>query len=474
MKYLLIIFALLFSHYSFAQDDIAQKLDKIVDEYYKMDIFSGTVIVVKDDTPVFEKAVGYSSRGSKTPNNIETIFNIGSIQKTFTKVLLLQLIQDGRLDLNDKLGKYVTGFSDPRAENATIKEIMIMMGGFGDYLNNPDIAQNPDRYSSISDILAEIKKEPLLFDPGTKEMYSNSGYVVLGGVLEKIYGKTYSEILKEKILDPLGMNRSLFIRNDAKAENKAVGYMIAPDGNIMDVRQFNVAPTSAGGMFSNVYDLLKFGQSLMEDNKLLNDEHKFLLYDLGPGGKSNYSSWKSIRSSNSFGVGWAGGSPGWNSMLVQRGSSPRYTVIVLSNYDEPSAEALYSQIRNILNSKEPETVRLPLERFVYNEIKSRGIDDFTNNFEKIFSENGYVIRDDLPLNMVGYALLQNDLINEAIAVFKLNVKLYPNIPNCYDSLGEAYMVGGNKEEAIKNYETVLKMQPGNKNAQQMLDKLNAP
>ena len=423
-----------------AQDDISAKLNKLVDEYNQKDLFSGTVLVMNNDTPVLEKAIGYSNYEDKTLNNVETVFNIGSIQKTFTHELIDILITEGKLSNSDKLGKYLTGFSDSRAENATIEQIINMEGGFGDFIMIPDIQQNTSRYNSIADFMGAIKKEPLLFDPGTDNMYSNSGYVILGAVIEKITGKTYKEYLTEKLLKPLGLSNSYFEKASDIKTDKATGYMVGPDGSKFRPQTFNLPPTPAGSMYSNIGDLNKFA------NYLYNKYGK--------------------EQSNAF----AGGLPGWNSIMGLLGESG-YTVIILSNYDEPSAENLFEQVIRVLKGMDYDPPKEDVGRFIYSEMRTKGMDEFMSNFEKTLADNGYKLENDMKLNALGYTLLNQGMVNEAISVFKMNIKLFPNVPNVYDSLGEAYMIAGKKEKAIENYEKVLEMDPGNKNAASMLKKL---
>lgn len=426
-----------------AQSDVTAKLDKLINEYHKMDLFSGTVLVVQNDKILFGKATGYADNKNKTPNNMETVFNIGSIQKTFTQELIKMLIDEGELKYSDKLGQYITGFEDTRAEDATIEQILTMKGGFGDFVMIPAIQEYSGDFTSINDFLEVIKKEPLHFNPGADRQYSNSGYVILGGVIEKVTGKTYEEFLKERILDPLQMRNSYYVRGSVSKPNKASGYVVSPDGRIFQPRGFDLAPTPAGSMYSNVYDLHKFSDYLWGKNT-------------GP-----------MR--NAF----AGGLPGWNSVMGMFGSNKELTIIVLSNYDEPSAEVLFEQIRKVMDGKEYDPAKKSLGSFIYAEMKKNGKDNFISNYETLLEKNGYKIENDMTLNMLGYNFLNQQMTDEAIAVFKLNVKLFPDIANCYDSLGEAYMVSGNKSEAIKNYETALKMDPGNGNAKMMIEKLKS-
>lgn len=435
----LVIVALLISQVIYAQEDLSDKLDKLVREYNEMQLFSGSVLVIKNDTILFKKAVGNTDYENEiTPITTETVFNIGSIQKTFTKELIKMLADEGKLNYNDKLGKYVTGFSDKRAEDATIEQLLTMQAGFGDFVMLNEIRQNEAKYTSIDDFLEIIKKESLLFEPGSRREYSNSGYVILGGVIEKVTGKSYEEFLNERILIPLKMTSSYYKKGNEITGNKANGHVVSPDGTIFQPRGFNLAPTPAGSMYSNLDDLLKFGNYLMEKSQAqLREIH-------------------------------AGGLPGWNSimgLLEDKG----FTIIILSNFDEPSAEALFDQVLNVLNNKRYDPPKLPIGRFIYNEILKSGVENFSTNYNTILKENGYELENDLILNRLGYDLLNKEKPDESIAIFKLNVKLFPNIANCYDSLGEAYMISGKTSEAIENYEKALAMDPGNKNA---LEKLN--
>ena len=158
---------LLFTSLSYSQENIALKLNKLVDEYNARDLFSGTILVASKDGTLLEKAVGLSNLEEKIPNNPETVFNIGSIQKTFTRELLEILMKEGKLNSNDKLGNYITGFKDTRAEEATIEQIINMEGGFGDFIMIRDIQENAINYNTIDDYMDAIKSEPLLFAPGT-------------------------------------------------------------------------------------------------------------------------------------------------------------------------------------------------------------------------------------------------------------------------------------------------------------------
>jgi tetratricopeptide (TPR) repeat protein len=262
------------------------------------------------------------------------------------------------------------------------------------------------------------------------------------------------------------MNNSGFIYKDTKRTNTAKGFMVNPDGTIESTyeRMPNV-PTPAGGMFSTAEDLLKLDRSLMNDNVLLNDEHKVLL--LNRFNTDIKLSFAELLAKPDFGMGIAGGSPGWNAIYDQNVGN-KYTVIILSNFDN-GAEALIDRINSVLKEEKYPPLKMSAGRFVYEKIKEKGSEDFAVNYKEYLS--GYTIEDDGMLNRMGYQFLNKGMMDEAIAVFIINTKYFPDIANTYDSLGEAYMLKGEKKLALENYKKSLVLNPQNKNAEMRINEL---
>ncbi len=417
-------------------DDYADKLDGLMNEYMKMEMFSGVVLLAKDGNAVYKKAFGYADWNSKTANSTETLFNICSLNKVFTHSMILQLQNEGKLNVNDALGKYLSIYSDDIGNKITIQMLLDMKAGLGDYLEDPEYNKDPSKFKTVNDYLELIKKEPLLFEPGTDRQYSNSGFAVLGGVIEIVTGKSYTDNLKERFFTPLGMNSTYYKQSGEKLTNSASATMLTYNGNKIS-REQETSPSPAGGMYTNAEDMLKF------DNEL--------------------------RKTNIMGslIARAGGSPGWNSVLIEYNDG--YTLIVMSNFSHVSEE-IEKRFRMILQGKDyPKPDLLPEMKF-YSLLKSGGADELEENFKSILEKN-HLEYNDNHLNMFGYGLMQNGELDLAIAVFKLNVKLFPQISNVYDSMGEAYMNKGNKDLAIENYKKALELNPQNQNSKRMLDKL---
>ena len=450
---------------------IISRVDSLMQQAVQLDIFSGNVLIAHEGKIIYQRSFGHANWEDRTPLNDSTMFNIGSNGKDFTQAIICQLVQENKLAFNDPLSKYLDMFPKAIADKITIKHLLTMQSGMGDYMQSPRFRFGQLR--TISSLLEFIKDEPLFFEPGMGRVYSNSGYVALGGVIEKITGKTYEENVRERILKPLGMTHSTFIYPDSKnAVNKAVGTEISLSGSKRTEQRINpgLVPTSAGGMYASASDLFKFYEAEMFTNKVLSDEMKvklFSRYDDQP-----KKTWNEMKADPRFISALAGGLNGWNSSVTQI-PALHYTVIVLSNYDEGGqpAEQIGERIENIILGRPSEPLKFPLPQFIYQYISRNGIDDFAKNCDELLKKNEYGIRGPMVLNRFGYDLIGEQKPEWAVEIFKLNIRLFPNEPNGYDSLGEAYMLTGQKELAKQNYKKVLEMDPENENAKKMLEKL---
>ena len=416
-------------------DDFSDKLDKIVNEYNAIGMFSGNILVAKDGNVIYEKQSGYADWEKKTPVTPETLFRIGSLNKMFTHTMIKQLELEKKINLDDPLSKYLALYPKETGDKITIKMLIEMKAGLGDYLMNPDFNRNRDKFKTVNDFLEIIKNESLLFEPGTQQEYSNSGYVVLGGIIEKVTGKSYIENLKERLLIPLGMSNTHYLLLGETVPNMANGTRITFSGEKVN-SPFLEQPSPAGGMFSNAGDLLKLDKYLRETGLLS----------------------QAIR---------AGGSPVWNSVIAQMDAG--YTVIINSNFGQV-ADEIIMRFEDAVNGKDYPKPDVTMEMKMYDMLKNGGITVLESSLKPLLEANG-MLYNDRHLNFFGYELMNDQKLDEAIEVFKLNAKLFPGEPNVWDSLGEAYMNKGENELAIANYKKVLELAPNNPNAKKMLEKL---
>ena len=324
-------------------------IDKLLDARVQSDEFSGVVLVARDGRPVYQRAVGLASREFQVPNNIDTKFNLGSINKIFTQIAVAQLAAAGRLSLDDPLGKFLPGYPNAEArEKVTVRQLVDMASGIGDFFGEKYEATPKHPLRTIADYLPLFAGEPLLFPPGSQRRYSNGGYVVLGAVIEKAGGRSYYDYVREHVFRPAGMDDTDSFEADVPTPNLACGYTRRWDGQDRDSgpRRSNIYTrpargSSAGGGYSTAGDLLQFSRALAENKLLPEAWTRWMLTGRDPQAPAPAA--PSLRG----GLGFAGGAPGINAVM-ELDLDAGWTCIVLSNYDPPSAQRVTRRIRDWL------------------------------------------------------------------------------------------------------------------------------
>ena len=201
-----------------------QRLDEQAQAYFDAGKFNGTVLVAKDGRPVLSKGYGMANFEWSIPNTPDTKFRLGSITKQFTAMTLLLLEQQGKLKLTDPVCKYV----DPCPETwkpITLHHVVTHTAGIPNFTSFPDYASTMMLKSPPAESLKKFRDKPLDFDPGTKFNYSNSGFVLLGYIIEKVAGEPYEDYLRKNILDPLGMKDTGYDHGETVLPKRAAGYV---------------------------------------------------------------------------------------------------------------------------------------------------------------------------------------------------------------------------------------------------------
>jgi CubicO group peptidase (beta-lactamase class C family) len=336
-----------------SEDQLITALRKKVDEEVTAGRFSGAVLLGKDGKPVFAQAYGLADREKKTPNTLNTKFRIGSMNKMFTAVATLQLVQSGKLDLKAPLGKYLTDYPNKDvASKVTIEHLLSHTGGTGDIFG-PDFDKHRLELKTLQDYVKLYGNRAPEFEPGSRFQYSNYGFLLLGALIEKVSGQSYYDYVRDHIFKPAGMTATASEPEDKEVPDRSVGYTslggggLKPNDDTLPYRG-----TSAGGGYSTVEDLLKFATAL-QAHKLLNAEHTELLTtgktESRGGSKYAFGFQDSmINGARCFGHG--GGAPGMNGGL-QICPGPGYVIAVLANVDPPSATRVADFITNRLPLK---------------------------------------------------------------------------------------------------------------------------
>ncbi|MCF8262458.1 MAG: serine hydrolase [Melioribacteraceae bacterium] len=445
---------------SLAVENLESKVDNLVKSYIDIDIFSGVVLIAKDGKPVYHKAFGLANREQIISNTINTHFDLGSMNKTFTKVAALKLVDEGKLKLNDKLRKFLDGFPTEAAEKITVQHLLNHQSGYGGY-HTPEYWEIPLEEKSLQTALNQIRTLPLMFAPGTDREYSNAGYVLLGLIIEKAAGKSYYDVIEEKITKPLEL-KNTFLRDKYSVPNRAIGYYKNMRGELFSNEEFGEIPTPAGGFYSTTSDILKFYRAYFYGDKLWNDEirkldegFRFFKEQMNTGGA----------------IPHAGGFEGSNTVLYEI-LRDRISVVVFANMDEVVAENLGAGILDIIRNKIPDQPSLPAEQAVYNAYEQHGINYIKTNWEKLTKNWHPSDPKDMILNQMGYEFLFDENVNDALKIFELNTELFPEIANCWDSYGEALLKSGDKHASLKAYKKALSINPNMESAKNKIMELS--
>jgi len=260
-KVLCFLLYIIISFASFGQG-VADKLGQYFDAAQKANVFNGSVLVVQQGDTLLNKGYGFKDVDAKTPTNKNTIYQIGSVTKQFTSTVILKLAEQGKLGLNDKLTKYFPDY--PNGNKITIEHLLTHTSGIYNYTTDRAFMESgSDKPSDQQKMMDLFKNKPLDFEPGTKYNYSNSGYQLLGYIIEKVTGRKYESVVRELIFTPLHMTHSGFDFTHLSSTNKAVGYNSLNDsiGNRAKIVDSSVS-FSAGAIYSTTGDLVKWDDAV--------------------------------------------------------------------------------------------------------------------------------------------------------------------------------------------------------------------
>jgi CubicO group peptidase (beta-lactamase class C family) len=254
---------------TFSQTD-RTKLAEQEDAYISAEaahFFRGDVLVGINGRIVFEKAYGMGDEEWGTPNTLNTKFRIASLSKQFTSACILLLQERGRLNVHDPISRYLTGL--PEAWQAiTIHQLLTHTSGIPNYTSSPDIAKLNRAGAMPQQMIALVADKPLDFKPATNWSYSNTGYILLGVIIEKVSGQPYANFLQSNVFEPLRMEHSGYDRAKDIIKERASGYGIV-DGHVANSDFIDMSiPFSAGGIYSTVEDMYRWNEAVAEDGKL--------------------------------------------------------------------------------------------------------------------------------------------------------------------------------------------------------------
>jgi CubicO group peptidase (beta-lactamase class C family) len=448
----------------------SERIDQLIKKYSELRLFNGSALVADHNETIFKKGYGFANMEWNIPNKPDTKFRLGSITKQFTATLIMQLVEKGKIKLDGKLTDYLTYYRKDTGDKITIHHLLTHTSGIPSYTNDPDFFSKKSRtFYEPDDFVKGFCSGTLEFEPGSQFVYNNSGYFILGAILEKVTGKKYDELIKEQIFVPLGMNNSGYDWSADILPNRAAGY----EKTFSSYRNTSFIdmslPYAAGSLYSTVEDLLIWNKSFYSEKILTKKSWDAL-----------FTGYVKAFGNAYYGYGWAvdkyfdgkdslkaithgGGINGFNTIgyyLPEKGQF----VALFSNTGGAPLNEITQQILNILYGKETVNPKQSLAEYINKIILEDGITDAAKAFNELKDDSENYKLAENEMNNLGYEWLNKKMFDEALAVFKMNIDRFPKSSNTYDSYGEAWAKKGEKDSAIVYYKKSLALNPRNTGA----------
>ena len=457
----------------------AEKIDALLAEYNKQRYFNGSALVAEHGNVILRKGYGLANMEWQVPNAPDTKFRLGSITKQFTSMVIMQLVGEGKIKLDEKMTTYLPEYRKETGDKVTVRHLLTHTSGIPSYTSMPNFFQNVSRNPfEVDAFVKEHASGDLEFEPGSKWRYNNSGYFLLGAIIEKVTGKTYADALQERIFTPLGMKESGYDLFATILPKRATGYALTPNGYVNAPYLDMSIPYAAGSLYSTVDDLYKWDRALYTD-KLLSDELKKILF---------------TPLLDNYGFGWSvrpqklddkktevatirhnGGINGFSTLEIRMPDTQDLVVLLDNTSRGDKLDALAVGIIDILHGLDAPAPKASIFEAMMKILANGDAKQAIARYLELKTKSPQAYDfDEQQLNNLGYTMLQRRRVADAIEIFRLNVEEYPQSSNVYDSLGEAYAVHGDRDLAIANYKKSLELDPKNTNAVEAIKRLEAP
>ena len=453
----------------FAQEgSTTRKIDSFMIALNKRGQFSGAVLVTLRGKSVYKKGFGYANRNTKELFTTASPCYIGSLSKQFTAMAIMILKERGKLTFDDPIRIYfpqLPAFMQP----VTIRHLLIHSSGLALFNDYPNMTEQ-----DVFNIL--LRQTSLQFTPGEKFEYCNANYTLLGMLIEKVSNSSLNDFLTKNVFLPVGMKNTYVDEADVHGRKRAVGYYLFGD-------EYNYSTYIGGSasVVSTVDDLYKWDRYLYNPTIVSNQTlHDAFSVNIKIGQDDMFDN-------KGYGFGWFvceaggetivqhdGGFAGFRS-YIERQPDKHNTIIFISNVRHSLTGEIRQAINNILERKSYTIPKISYANWVIAEAKKTNINKAIEEYRMITAgkDSSQYYFSESEFNSLGYYLLRNNKIPEAIELFKLNTEKNPVSANAFDSLGEAYMKAGNKQLAIENYKKSLELNVYNNNAAEMIKKLQA-
>ncbi|MHC4172009.1 MAG: serine hydrolase [Planctomycetota bacterium] len=457
------------------------QIDSVMKFYAKYYDFNGAILVAENGKIIYKDGFGYANYEWNLPNSVNTKFRIASITKGFTAILFLQLLEEGKVNINDKLIKYIPEVGSKIGDKVTIKHLLIHQSGIRDV--DVDLSSKQTKI----DFVKELQKSELLFKPGTKEKYCNFNYFLLAVIVERISEKPLYLVLADRILKPLNMQNTGVDNGEKMIQNLAVANYVNQINQAeksYHVPMWSYGPNAfgLGNMYSTVEDLYKWVQAyfssrlIKEKTKQLFTDNENLIYDTPVGG---FTRAIKIKGKERLMATGDGGGQGFRSFFLHL-TEDNHTIIMLCNthyfgttYNgTPFYDQIPFTIARILYGDKFDLPKIPISKYLTERFeKGKTIDELLKEYNDNKSKENQYLIDVKQLNKVGNYFLEKNELEKAFQFLKLNLQEYPESWIVYDGMGEHYYRSGRSNKAIEYFKISLEKNPNKWREQRKLYRL---
>jgi CubicO group peptidase (beta-lactamase class C family) len=452
---------------------LAEKIDNfLVSEVERLSIPGLTVSVVRNDSLIYSSAFGFKDINSKAPLTTTSIFHWASVSKTFVATAIMQLVEQGKIDLDEKLVAYVPFFKqrDSTYKEITIRQMLNHTSGIGDV---DDYEWDDPQYddAALEKFVRSIRHDKLAFAPGKDWSYSNTAYETLGLVIARVSGMPFETYIRKNILDPLEMNQTSFIYPEIPDSMRVHGHVWGGKPLVSNVYPYNRMHAPSSTLNSNVIEMTHYAMAHLhrgqyKDKRILADSTYNLLWTNSvtiAGAPQIGLAWWLKEHEGVKTVSHAGGDTGFRSyfMLIPE---KNMAITLVSNYELLRSEDIAFAILDILVNKEPKPIKRQIG-FKFSEILlTDGIEKAKVFYQTAKADSAqqdlyYWKEDEAVMAYAGYLLINHKKYQEAIEVFKFNVELFPESGHAFGHLGVAYLGAGDTVQARANLKKAIKLVP---------------
>ena len=462
-----------------AANDKSSQLDQLMQRYHEMGQFNGVALVIDAGSTMLRKGYGFANREWQISNTPETRFLVGSMTKSFTAIVIVRLVEQGKLDLDATISEQLPSYRADTGKIITLRHLLTHTDGIPNYTRDTYFWQSYENgvpYTT-SEFIARYCSGNPEFKPGSQYRYGNAGYSILGAIIEQVTGKSYGEVGSRQVLQPLHMRSTGQARNDKMLDKRANGYEAAIDG-FRPAAPIHKPLFAAGSMYTAVDDLVLFDRSLYGDD-LVSSISKATLFELRDGAVDD-----------TFAYGWSVGEStldgaieskryiatngeinGFNAIMV-RLPEDGHLIILLNNTGETELSAMAANLMRVLYGLAPKSPEPRLRDAFYAMMQNESLDAAILYYrDRRAEQSPNYIYFPWPLRILARQLMTDGRYEDAISILELNLETNPDDTRSYEALAEAHLRAGNVAKATENFTHALSRDGSNAYAADMLRKL---